>query len=1080
MSEHKEPIPSMIYNASVGGHVTNSQQIIDENENKEQSQINAEVKQNLGQGGSVDSRIAAAVNAEKTRAEGAESTLDGKIAIEKTRAEAAEEALDGRVDTLEEAVGTGGSVDSRIAAAVVTETSRAQTEEGALQQLYENLTQSDIVVTEDHTQEASPSANIIYRELGTTSYSDWMYYNNAWKKMATYDNAIDDEPTAGSNNLVKSGGVESMRNTVHNDNYYIISNDTVKQGYYTNRVVYDQRWVYDSRKIPVSYNDVLNYTYKEDISINFSVLDKNGNRLGLIWNPTLKTCGCKITYENAKYIVASIRKIEETTMSVNDEFKISITKFNQNSELGTLNIRKQDVVKGYITNINMNLNQHDNIVTYPKVISITPNTLYNIEGASYKLRFCYFDKSMNYLALDHSQDEKNSFITPTDAYYVVFGFYKANETLIDTFENITIKENVSDKPVVICNSLSTAKANIKTDNNTIVLASGIFVYYNKTLTNISGTYSIPVSSSESVLKLAVFNTTTNQFYIKSINTQGVYDYVIGTLAYNSGKLLQSNLPFPIKLNDVITSFNNCDVPVVRTSSTKGKYVNINTVNDRIEFPSDSLVIYSGKLYPIISYVDGTQNIVPISASTSISSVRVIAFDKENKSTYCLAYNEIDYSKQYILGWFNYNPNSNPKIGGYYFDFDFTIDGKTKSNNSVDIYNELYRDYIRIQSHMFMHYIGKTSPDPIIPSQTLFEIQLCARLGIKSIEANCLGTATAGKYVVMHGGDPNYADVGYQLVLKKSVYDANPTDFPIPEGETLVPYGEDAYYYPWDNIPNTSYDRLRNSYFNRSQYPKYRVPITELTEFLKECKKYNIMPIVTYVDDAQIDLIESIVGKHYAIRDAARKSDVLHIYWDSNFPTKTKDEIISACTAIGAPMMYGVGTQAAVTRYNNGQGDLVDIIESLHKLGYYIVFDGNYYNEDLNQQLKYLNFDGQTTDWDVPLFEVGNIIDNSANINFDEFNHNGVEQNGTLTLSTGNTVTPKETTEAAFVKKALLEIVFNGTIDVTLGKAKVTDFTSDGSKSRIFTNIFMNTIPSFTITAKSNTEIYNIVYKVSKC
>lgn len=43
MSEHKEPIPSMIYNASVGGHVTNSQQIIDENLNREQQDINEEV-----------------------------------------------------------------------------------------------------------------------------------------------------------------------------------------------------------------------------------------------------------------------------------------------------------------------------------------------------------------------------------------------------------------------------------------------------------------------------------------------------------------------------------------------------------------------------------------------------------------------------------------------------------------------------------------------------------------------------------------------------------------------------------------------------------------------------------------------------------------------------------------------------------------------------------------------------------------------------------------------------------------------------------------------------------------------------
>lgn len=43
MSEHKIPIPSMLYNAAVGGHVTNSQQIIDENLNREQNDINQEI-----------------------------------------------------------------------------------------------------------------------------------------------------------------------------------------------------------------------------------------------------------------------------------------------------------------------------------------------------------------------------------------------------------------------------------------------------------------------------------------------------------------------------------------------------------------------------------------------------------------------------------------------------------------------------------------------------------------------------------------------------------------------------------------------------------------------------------------------------------------------------------------------------------------------------------------------------------------------------------------------------------------------------------------------------------------------------
>ena len=147
MSEHKEPIPSMIYNAAVGGHVTNSQQIIDENENKEQSQINTEVKQILGQGGSVDERIANSINIEKTRAETAEQLL---------------------------------------------------------QEQYNALTQSDIVVG---TLPESGTKNLIYRVPGTSSYSDYMWDGTKFVKMAEYDNAIDDEPTAGSENLVKSGGV---------------------------------------------------------------------------------------------------------------------------------------------------------------------------------------------------------------------------------------------------------------------------------------------------------------------------------------------------------------------------------------------------------------------------------------------------------------------------------------------------------------------------------------------------------------------------------------------------------------------------------------------------------------------------------------------------------------------------------------------------------------------------------------------------------------------------------------------------------------------------------------------------------
>lgn len=83
----------------------------------------------------------------------------------------------------------------------------AETKFGLLQEAYSAITQSDIVVVADHTAVSSPQANVIYREQGTTTYSDWMYYDSSWKKMAEYDNAIDEVPTAESDNLVKSGGV---------------------------------------------------------------------------------------------------------------------------------------------------------------------------------------------------------------------------------------------------------------------------------------------------------------------------------------------------------------------------------------------------------------------------------------------------------------------------------------------------------------------------------------------------------------------------------------------------------------------------------------------------------------------------------------------------------------------------------------------------------------------------------------------------------------------------------------------------------------------------------------------------------
>ena len=107
-------------------------------------------------------------------------------------------------EEVKEFLGSGGTVDERIA----TERERAMEAEEQLRQAYSSLSQSQPVpVTE---LPATGEAGKIYRLAGESSYADYMYSENDLTtpiKMAEYDNAIDDEPTAGSDNLVKSGGV---------------------------------------------------------------------------------------------------------------------------------------------------------------------------------------------------------------------------------------------------------------------------------------------------------------------------------------------------------------------------------------------------------------------------------------------------------------------------------------------------------------------------------------------------------------------------------------------------------------------------------------------------------------------------------------------------------------------------------------------------------------------------------------------------------------------------------------------------------------------------------------------------------
>lgn len=90
----------------------------------------------------------------------------------------------------------------------------AQQKMEELQALYNALqqTEPEIIEPSDTWPVANPEEGVIYRVIDRVNtppqyYSDFMWNGTSMVQMARYNNAIDDEPTPGSANLVKSGGV---------------------------------------------------------------------------------------------------------------------------------------------------------------------------------------------------------------------------------------------------------------------------------------------------------------------------------------------------------------------------------------------------------------------------------------------------------------------------------------------------------------------------------------------------------------------------------------------------------------------------------------------------------------------------------------------------------------------------------------------------------------------------------------------------------------------------------------------------------------------------------------------------------
>ena len=415
-----------------------------------------------------------------------------------------------------------------------------------------------------------------------------------------------------------------------------------------------------------------------------------------------------------------------------------------------------------------------------------------------------------------------------------------------------------------------------------------------------------------------------------------------------------------------------------------------------------------------------------------------------------------------------------------------LDSTARTQASVGQINSQWPNS-SFQAHLFIDKIDRNS-DVLIPSQSVFDIDIAYRLGFKVFELNTQITAD-GDGVCMHGVS---GALGYQV-----------TDL---NGE----------FHPEVKFADLTLAQLQSNYVYRSSMAKYRVPITDIDTALRELKKRNMIPFTSGTANANVlSKIQSVFGNNYIAYSGSRNTVGGGVPICNYSGISTKAAIISQCETIGSPYIHSFSHGAIMAIYKSNASEysgtdmtektdteLVtyfkslsesqkielinlnkewfrDVFYEIHKRNCYVSWAPCYEFEGTNQLFLSLGVDCTGgSDKHVPDFSCGNICNYSALFDFSEFSHNGSEQDGVLTLTAGQSITVNGSTQE--LTKGSLHVRYIGTANVSIGHKGASDIVSDGKETMVFTSYFLNSIPTFVITAITTVRITEISWRSSKC
>jgi len=389
---------------------------------------------------------------------------------------------------------------------------------------------------------------------------------------------------------------------------------------------------------------------------------------------------------------------------------------------------------------------------------------------------------------------------------------------------------------------------------------------------------------------------------------------------------------------------------------------------------------------------------------------------------------------------------------------------------------------------FYYYHMMTSGNKVIfPAQSKYDFEAARRLGFKYIEANILTVADG---YIMHHGQTRKTFANNHITDLNGDY-ANGIDV---SGMTV------AY--------------IQANYRYKSSEPRMRIPPTEFLDGLQDMKLSGLRPMISFnAPDAAAfrPLVKKIFADDYIAYDGSKETDNCMIMIVSRL--SSKDDIVNFAKAQGFPYLHypnsdimhdwlnsvaseyaGTTVSDAKTYFNTlteaQKKELIerqiaffsDIADALHKIGCYIGWSSNYQDEEFNQLLVLSGWDYSGSGYAVNEFEDGNLVNIDSDYGWSEFIHNVSDENedGTLTISPNTTIYPAGDLANVFLGKVQMHIRFEGTLNFKVSGGVSVDLTSNGKRFIRISSATYKTIPKIWVKALTETTIYDIDFKASRC